>query len=75
MPDGREEEGPGCAKFEKERNQKGIPYRRIDRTPFYADLANLEKEVRGKIKYQGRFKKTIAEIIRDANEIQGLVMK
>lgn len=75
MPDGREEEGPGCAKFEAERKQKGLPYRAIDRTPFYRDLSLLEKDVRDKLGYHGKFKRTIAEIIRDRDEIKGLTMR
>jgi hypothetical protein len=64
-PDGKKEEGPGCAKFEEERQKKRLPYKRIDRSPFYTDLANLEREIRQSIGFGHQFKKTIAEIIRD----------
>ncbi len=64
-PDGQKDEGPGCAKFEKERQNKGLPYQRIDRSPFYTDLANIEREIRQSIGFRHKFKKTIAEIIRD----------
>jgi hypothetical protein len=64
-PNGSKEEGPGCAQFERERTLQGINYRRIDRTPFYTGLANLEGKIRAEIAPSRRFKKTIAEIIRD----------
>lgn len=64
-PDGQREEGPGCARFEKESAHRGLSYRRIDRTPFYKDLADLELEIRQTIPCPPRFKKTIAEMIRD----------
>jgi hypothetical protein len=67
-PDGRREEGPGCGKFERERTLKGLSYRRTDRTPFYMDLANLEREIRAELHYFQRFKKTIAEMIRDGGK-------
>lgn len=64
-PDGRRDEGTACSKFEEERARKALPYRRIDRTPFYTDLANLERELREEIGYAQKFKKTIAEMLRD----------
>jgi Fe-S-cluster containining protein len=70
--DGQRDEGPGCAKFEKERRLKGLPYRRIERTPFYTALANLEREIRAEIPNFRRFKKTIAEMIRDGGEKRDL---
>jgi hypothetical protein len=71
-PDGQKDEGPGCAKFEKERTIKGLLYRRIDRTPFYTDLANLEREIRTEIGYFEKFKKTIAEMIQDGGKEEDL---
>ena len=62
-PDGKRGEGPGCAKFERDRTQKGLPYRRIDRTPFYQELADLERKIRQELSAQERSKKTIAEMI------------
>lgn len=67
-PDGQREAGPGCGQFEQERTLKGLPYRKIDRTPFYTDLANLEREIRIEVAYFQRFKKTIAEMIRDGGK-------
>jgi hypothetical protein len=62
-PDGKGGEGPGCAKFERERTEKGRPYRRIDRTPFYQELAFLERKIRQELSVQERSKKTIAEML------------
>jgi hypothetical protein len=62
---GPKDEGPGCPQFEKGRALTGLPYRRIDRTPFYTDLANLERKIRAEISPSRKFKKTVAEIIRD----------
>lgn len=64
-PDGLIDEGPGCERFEKERIRQKLPYRRIDRTPFYRDLANLEKGIRQAIQYPHRFKMTIAEMLKE----------
>ncbi len=66
-PDGQKEEGPGCAKFEDERQLKRLPYLRIDRSPFYRDLASLERQIRQSIRYHEKFRKTIAEMIVDGN--------
>jgi hypothetical protein len=71
-PDGQRDEGPGCSKFEEEIKRKGLPSRRIERTPFYTGLANLEREIRIEISHFGRFKKTIAEMIRDGGEEEDL---
>lgn len=69
-PDSRKEEGPGCDRFEAERLRKGLAYRRIDRTPFYRELALLELEIRRSIPCPPRFKKTIAEMLRDGGGLR-----
>lgn len=71
-PDGQREEGPGCAQWERERRRKGLPQRRIDRTPFYTDLANLEREIRTEVGYFQKFKKTIAEMIQEGGKEENL---
>jgi len=71
-PDGQREEGPGCPRFENERTRTGLPYRRIGRTPFYTDLVNLEREIRAEVPHFRRFKKTIAEMIRDGGKKESL---
>lgn len=62
-PDGKRGEGPGCPKFEAQRKKKDLPYRRIDRTAFYRQLAELELEIRQVLSVQGSSKKTIAEMV------------
>jgi len=64
-PDGLMDEGPGCDRFKKEGIRRGLPYRRIDRTPFYRDLAILEREIRQEIQYPRKFKLTIAEMLKE----------
>jgi len=71
-PDGQREEGPGCPRFENERTRTGLPYRRIERTPFYTDLVNLERKIRAEVPHFRRFKKTIAEMIRDGGKKESL---
>jgi hypothetical protein len=71
-PGGQKDEGPGCAKFEAERRRKGLPHRRIDRTPFYTDLANLERDLRMEIGFFQKFKKTIVEMIRVGGKEENL---
>lgn len=73
-PDGQKEEGPGCIKFEEERQLKRLPYQRIDRSPFYRDLATLEREIRQSLGYHKKFKKTIAEMISDGDVFQLIEM-
>lgn len=73
-PDGcSRDEGPGCAKFEQQKARKGLPCRRIDRTPFYRDMASLERQIREEIHYPFRFRKTIAEMLRSGGNKEGLL--
>jgi hypothetical protein len=59
--------GPGCAEFERIcGSQAYIPF---DRTPFYAEMAALEKEFSGWLGSGGRFRRTVAEIIVDAERM------
>ncbi len=56
----------GCEDFLAK--TKGIEYLEFDRTPFYVDMATLEKEFRGERDFSGKIKQTIAEMINN-NEI------
>lgn len=69
--DGKKKGGPGCMRFENERIRKKLPLRKIDRTPFYVSLANLEMAIRDHFHFEEKFKKTIAEMIRDAGRLTG----
>lgn len=64
-PDGRVEVGPGCDRFEHQRAERSQPYRRLDRTTSYTDLAHLEARIRRILSAPPPFRKTIAEMIRD----------
>lgn len=56
------ETGDGCYRFitEKENSAKDS---RINRTAFYLDIAQIEREVREKLNFTGRYKKTTAEMV------------
>jgi Fe-S-cluster containining protein len=56
------EYGDGCYRFimEKENVPKDF---RINRTPFYLEIAQIEREVREKLNFTGRYKKTTAEMV------------
>ena len=56
------ETGYGCYRFitEKENTAKNF---RINRTAFYLDIAQIEREVREKLNFTGRYKKTTAEMV------------
>jgi len=56
------EYGEGCYRFiaEKETAPKG---HRINRTNFYLEIAQLERQVREKLNFSGRYKKTTAEMV------------
>lgn len=60
-PDGSVQTGPGCDVFEKSARSEtgGI----LDRTPFYRQLASLERSLRAALSYNGRISLSIAEII------------
>ena len=67
QPPGRPRQyGPGCAAFTRCRGQ--TPYARFDRTPFYARMARLEKELRTTLGISGRFKMTVAQMINRLQE-------
>lgn len=55
--------GPGCPTFTKQCRDKG--YFKFDRTPFYIELAELEKELRQAVDMRGKIKMTIAQMISD----------
>ncbi len=67
-PDGRSIEGGGCRRFEDE-NETDV---RIDRTGFYTALAELERDLRARIGYTGRFRKTTAQMLMDMAGLPGV---
>jgi Fe-S-cluster containining protein len=54
---------PGCGDFSRRCGH--MPYYAFDRTPLYADLAQLESEFQQALGVQRRFKHTIAEMLLD----------
>jgi Fe-S-cluster containining protein len=53
--------GPGCDQFD--RQCKGKPYYRFDRTPFYFEMARLEQELKKATGFCGKVKMTVAEMV------------
>jgi len=53
--------GPGCREFEICCNDRNDI--RLDRTPFYRQMAQLEKRLRSALLFQGKIKLTIAQML------------
>lgn len=53
--------GPGCDAFDECCGDK--PYREFDRTPFYVEMARLEKEFRLLVDDREKFRKTVAGML------------
>jgi Fe-S-cluster containining protein len=69
-PDGRVIRGPGCTDFAIRCGQNGAPP--LDRTPYYRQLAALEREFKEAIGTATRIKLTIAEMLTaDSGPLQG----
>ncbi len=60
-PDGGSVQGPGCAYCENRCGDKTTVL--FDRTPFYHDMARLERELRQLIDSDAKIKMTVAEMI------------
>ncbi|MBI9081956.1 MAG: YkgJ family cysteine cluster protein [Desulfobacterales bacterium] len=55
-------QGPGCAAFDAACG--GRIYRRLDRTPLYRRMAELEQSLRQATGFDGRIRMTVAEMVR-----------
>jgi Fe-S-cluster containining protein len=53
--------GPGCETFDHRCGHKG--YFKFDRTPFYREMANIENELRKKLKIGHKIRMSIAEML------------
>ena len=53
--------GPGCEAFDRRCGGKG--HFKLNRTPFYRDMAMLEQEVKQTLGVAGKFRMTVAEMI------------
>ena len=60
--------GSGCNEFVKGFGK--IKYFTFDRTPFYTEIAHLEQELRQLLGFSGKIKMTVAQILRDVDEIK-----
>lgn len=69
-PSGRIQTGPGCNAFYRLSNAGDPDGIRLDRTPWYTALAQLEKRLRTRAGSNARIKMTIAQMILE--EPQGL---
>ena len=70
-PDGERVYAGGCNMLSAQSKNPSEKLR-VDRTPFYGELAEIEKELRLKLGYRGRYKKTTAEMLMDiASEMEG----
>ena len=57
--------GPGCEAFTSQCGE--LPYYPFDRTPFYLEMARLEKELKEATGFDGKLKLTVAEMIGSIN--------
>jgi Fe-S-cluster containining protein len=63
-PPGRQASfGPGCDNFQAQCGKK--QYVQFDRTPFYVNMANLEKEMKQALGITEKFKKNITQMLVD----------
>ncbi len=60
-PDGSLVKGPGCFRFEGRNKQAGP--RELDRTEFYAPMAGLEQQLRGRLAISARLKMTVSQML------------
>lgn len=63
-PDGLTAEGGGCHRFELLHRAT----ERVDRTGFYTELAAIEKDLRLRLSFAGRYSKTTAQMLLDMAE-------
>jgi Fe-S-cluster containining protein len=62
-PDGRVLTGPGCDDYAAQCGP--VVKARLDRTPLYTAMAQVERELRQALGFEGKTKMTIAEMILD----------
>ncbi len=60
-PGGSVARGPGCTEFDNRCGQQNyVPF---DRTPYYVEMAELERELKMALAVTGKFKMTVAEMV------------
>jgi len=62
--------GPGCHVFNE--NIRMVPHADcgFDHTPFYTEMAAIEREIRNTLQYQDRYKKTVADMLVDIRDAE-----
>ena len=55
--------GPGCHVFNEKILPKNLSDFSFDHTPFYLEMVAIEVEIRNRLNYKGRYKKTVAEML------------
>jgi len=63
---------PGCWRFLDLHGEGSEP---LDRTAFFGEVAGIEKELREKLTYFQRYRKTVAQMILDEKRKDGLIMR
>jgi hypothetical protein len=64
--------GPGCHVFNEKILPENLSDFGFDHTPFYLEMAAIEIELRNRLKYKGRYKKTVAEMLVDIRDAENL---
>ncbi len=62
-PGGSKQTGPGCHRFDEEIKTDGMSEPVFDRTEHYSAMAALEIELRRLVDFNGRYRKTVAEMV------------
>ena len=65
------QEFEGCWRFKKLHGAEAR--KRLDRTPFYRELAELEREFRERLVYFQKYRKTIAQMLLDEERKEAIV--
>jgi len=62
--------GPGCHVFNEKTLPENLSDFGFDHTPFYLEMAAIEIEIRNRLNYKGRYKKTVAEMLVDIRDAE-----
>ena len=62
--------GPGCHVFNEKILPKNLSDFSFDHTPFYLEMAAIEIEIRNRLIYKSRYKKTVAEMLVDIKDAE-----
>ena len=60
--------GPGCHLFHENVRTENLNGFVFDHTPFYAEMVSIEKEIRNRLNYRERRRKTVAEMLIDIRD-------